>query len=46
MSIEEKPEVHSNEEDCNEELYREILASSQNRYSHPDLNPGGQLDTS
>ena len=36
-----------NDEDCNEELYREILVSSQNRYSHPDYNGnGGQLDTS
>jgi len=35
------------DEDCNEELYREILVSSQNRYSHPDYNGnGGQLDTS
>eukprot|EP00347_Sterkiella_histriomuscorum_P022730 403337377 len=41
----------ANEDDCNEELYREILASSQNRYSQPDYNQkndnlGSQLDTS
>lgn len=37
-----------NEEYNNEELYREILVSSQNRYSHPDYNQNnnGQLDTS
>lgn len=44
---------NSNDGDCNEELYREILMSSQNRYSHPaDYNNNnmvggeGQLDTS